>query len=179
MNPGLSVAERDSVETGICVRCGHSHAPENRQRIIARMLVDDVTAYDIACAWPCFYGEPASDPPRWKSSRGRRRLCQDLQAIRSTSSTNSPAKPMDASGRGSLCPAPEVKSVIRFRKQCCAVSAETGKRCCLLGGHTGGHRVGREEFIRTAALGETHFPGRAALEEAAGLHPGSEEHNGN
>lgn len=82
--PRLSLAERDHIETGICLRCGHSHAPENRQRIIRRMVgVDDVTWSDIAMAWPCFYGNPAGDR-NWPASRGRRRLMEDLKAIRTS-----------------------------------------------------------------------------------------------
>lgn len=47
--------EREKSTPAICPDCGYSHAPEERQRLIARMVRDGLTAPEIAEAWPCFY----------------------------------------------------------------------------------------------------------------------------
>lgn len=61
---------------GICLECGHSHAPPNRRRLI-RPMADQGTP-EIRAAWPCFY------PPGVVAER---RLFRDLAAIRRTTTT--------------------------------------------------------------------------------------------
>lgn len=79
----LSLAERDQVETGICVRCGYSHAPDRRRQLIRHMVgVEDISFWDIAQAWPCFYGVDGRGARAWNSTRGAVRLRLDLRAIR-------------------------------------------------------------------------------------------------
>lgn len=58
----------------ICAQCGYSHAPEDRQAIVRRMLPLETS--DIQEALPCFYGTGKNDA-------GYQRLMRDLRAIRS------------------------------------------------------------------------------------------------
>ena len=39
----------------VCTACGSSHKPENRRRLIKRMVHHGVDARTIKEAWPCFY----------------------------------------------------------------------------------------------------------------------------
>lgn len=59
----------------VCVECGYSHAPEDRQRLVARMA--SLPPTDIMEAWPCFY----RDDQVWRGA-GYQRLMRDLAAIR-------------------------------------------------------------------------------------------------
>lgn len=66
-------------------------------------------------------------------------------------------------------PSPEVAlppPAIRpgWRGTCQAVNSETGRRCCLLAGHTDAHAHGRTRFWRAAEPGQTHFARRDALD---------------
>ncbi len=64
----------DSVETGVCVKCGRSHDAANRRRLIRPMR--DQRAHEIAEAWPCFY---AGWTPRNSVAR---MLHRDLAEVR-------------------------------------------------------------------------------------------------
>jgi hypothetical protein len=64
----------DSVETGVCVKCGRSHSATNRRRLIRPMR--DQQAHEIAEAWPCFY---AGWTPR---NAVARMLHRDLAEVR-------------------------------------------------------------------------------------------------
>lgn len=82
------VVEQGRADRAFCPDCGHSHTPENRQRIIARMDLSDPEA--IREAWPCFYGtEPGQ-------SSGMRKLHRDLAEIRARVET----RRSDGSGVG-------------------------------------------------------------------------------
>ena len=60
----------------ICTQCGYSHAFENRRRNIARMVVQEVNAWAIKQAWPCFY-------PHVKfNDAADRRLFRDIAAVK-------------------------------------------------------------------------------------------------
>lgn len=59
----------------ICSQCGHSHAPENRRRLIKPMR--DAEPIDIADAWPCFYAYEG----KWGESSAARLLYRDLAAL--------------------------------------------------------------------------------------------------
>ena len=64
----------DSVETGVCVRCGRSHERENRLRLIRPML--ELRPEEIAALWPCFY------PCYRKGSPSEALLARDLWILR-------------------------------------------------------------------------------------------------
>lgn len=53
------------------------------------------------------------------------------------------------------------------RGACKAISADTGRQCCLLVGHTTPHRHGRTDFVRVAAVGQQSFARRDALDGVA------------
>lgn len=72
-----------------------------------------------------------------------------------------------ASGNQPRHPTPRPVVQPGWRGSCRAVSAETGRACALLAGHTGPHRHGSTTFVRTAEAGQTHFTRRAALDDAA------------
>lgn len=69
-----AAAAADSVETGVCVKCGRSHDAANRRRLIRPMR--DQQAHEIAEAWPCFY---AGWTPR---NAVARMLHRDLAEVR-------------------------------------------------------------------------------------------------
>lgn len=64
----------DSIETGVCVRCGRSHDRANRHRLIAPMI--DMAPMEIAAAWPCIY------PGYRKRSASEALLTRDLWLLR-------------------------------------------------------------------------------------------------
>lgn len=66
----------DQMLYGICLVCGRSHAPENRQRLI-RPMVGELQTRHIRAAWPCFY--PRDD------AAAERRLFRDIAAVRAGS----------------------------------------------------------------------------------------------
>lgn len=66
----------DSVETGVCVRCGLSHERDYRQRLIRPML--GMPPMEIAAAWPCFY------PAYTAGSASEALLARDLWQLRKT-----------------------------------------------------------------------------------------------
>lgn len=69
----LELTRSEAEQTyGICLECGRSHAPENRQRLIAPM--QHLPREEIREAWPCFY-------PDGSEAVGQR-LRRDLEAIR-------------------------------------------------------------------------------------------------
>lgn len=53
------------------------------------------------------------------------------------------------------------------RGACKAISADTGRQCCLLAGHATPHRHGRTDFVRVAAVGQQSFARRDALDGVA------------
>lgn len=59
----------------------------------------------------------------------------------------------------------------RWSKPCRAQSAQTGRMCALLAGHSGPHAHGRVTFVQVAAPGQTHFAGRDELELRAFARP--------
>lgn len=61
----------------VCVECGYSHAPEDRQRAIRHMAGAETV--DILEAWPCFYDRDGQGT----SGSGYRLLMRDLAALRS------------------------------------------------------------------------------------------------
>lgn len=69
-----TAAVMDSVETGVCVKCGRSHELANRQRLI-RPMVDEEASF-VAVAWPCFYGDYRVN------TATERMLFRDLAAVR-------------------------------------------------------------------------------------------------
>ena len=69
-----SAVRRDSIETGVCVRCGRSPNRENRKRLIRPMV--DMTAGEVAAAWPCFY------PGYARHSAGAALVQRDLSELR-------------------------------------------------------------------------------------------------
>lgn len=56
----------------ICGDCGNSHEPEERQRLIRRMVLDGATAGEVVEEWSCFYA----------GGSGYERACRDAKAIR-------------------------------------------------------------------------------------------------
>ncbi|MDP2271273.1 MAG: hypothetical protein Q8K32_11115 [Archangium sp.] len=58
-----------------------------------------------------------------------------------------------------------------FRGSCKAISADTGKQCALLAGHTTSHRHGATPFVRVAAPDQKSFHRRDLLDRAALTNP--------
>lgn len=58
-------------EIGLCLRCGMSHARENRLRLVRPTR--DLSAGEVREAWPCFY------PP---GDAGEQQLFRDLREVR-------------------------------------------------------------------------------------------------
>lgn len=75
--------------------------------------------------------------------------------------------------REALPPPPPPPPPAGARLSCKAINAETGRQCALLGGHTGTHRHGRTDFMRTAEIGQTTFARRQALDGLANSRSGS------
>lgn len=77
--PGNKARVRDSVETGVCVQCGYSHAPEERFRLIRRQALADyplpVRRRLIQELWPCFYPH---------GYIGERQVYRDIHAVEAT-----------------------------------------------------------------------------------------------
>jgi hypothetical protein len=79
------IVRDEQKKTDICVDCGYSHQPEDRQRIVARMKGAD--PMDIAEAWPCFYGPRDHEHDlEWRHTAGYRSLMRDLACLRSKGS---------------------------------------------------------------------------------------------
>lgn len=64
----------------ICTACGHSHAPAERQRLIARLFREGVEALTIMEAWPCFY--PFDPSKKLGQTTSHRKLMRDLAVLR-------------------------------------------------------------------------------------------------
>jgi len=80
------IVRDEQKKTDICVDCGYSHQPEDRQRIVARMKGAD--PMDIAEAWPCFYGPKDHEHDlEWRHTAGYRSLMRDLACLRSKGSS--------------------------------------------------------------------------------------------
>lgn len=60
----------------ICTQCGYSHKAKNRQRLIRRMVLQEVETRTIKMAWPCFY------PHVRMNDNSDRRLWRDMSIIK-------------------------------------------------------------------------------------------------
>ena len=65
-----------------------------------------------------------------------------------------------------------------WRAECCAVDADTGRKCRRLAHADVVHRHERGTFTRLAAPGQTHFADRERLERFASRSTGSEIYEG-
>ena len=67
----------DGADEDVCILCGLSHKPKDRQALIAKMLPAEPK--EIVEAYPCFYGEDGSYE---KNSAGYRKLFRDLADLK-------------------------------------------------------------------------------------------------
>lgn len=65
-----------------------------------------------------------------------------------------------------------------WKAECCAVDADTGRKCRRLAHTDVVHRHERGTFTRLAAPGQTHFADRERLERFASRSTGSEIYEG-